>query len=79
MLLRWASELAEVERELKAMLTPDAVARVIDMIPEGWLGDVEQFPTVEAHREAYRRYFAERLAASASWVEEAARARSLLV
>jgi hypothetical protein len=78
-LLRWASELAEVERELKAMLTPDAIARVIDMIPDGWLGDVEQFPTVEAHREAYRRYFAERLGASDSWVEEAARARSLLV
>ena len=78
MLLRWATELAEVDASLRARLTPEKLDAIIAMIPDGWLGDVEQFTSIEAHRQAYRDYFDSRLA-NDGWLEEASHARSLLV
>lgn len=77
-LLRWATELREVDEELAARLTPEAIDAVIDMIPDSWLGDEPRFPTIGAHRAAYREYFARRLEAPREWMEETVRARTLL-
>lgn len=78
-LLRWASELREVDAELTALLTEETIARIIDLIPESWLGDEPGFATIEEHRAAYREYLAMRLTAPREWVEEAVRARTLRV
>jgi hypothetical protein len=79
-LLRWASELRAVDDELAAMLTPAAIERVVELIPESWLGDMpQQFDNVEAHRAGYRDWLLRRLASPREWAEEAIRARTLLV
>ena len=78
-LLRWASEVREVDTELAAMLTPDAIARVIDLIPESWLGDEPRFATVNEHRAGYRDYLMQRLESPRAWMEDAVRARTLRV
>ena len=75
-LLRWATEIREVDAELAARLTPDVIARVIDLIPESWLGDEPLFGTTDDHRAAYRQYLMERLAEPREWMEDAARART---
>lgn len=71
-LLRWATSLLEVDAELAAMLTPEAITRVIGMIPDSWLD--EQF-----RRAGYIDYLLRRLEAPREWVEDAVRERALLV
>jgi hypothetical protein len=78
-LLRFASELGEVDAELSTMVTPEALERVIRWIPESWLGDEPLFSDVEAHRAAYRDWLLARLEPPRPWIEEAARARALLI
>jgi hypothetical protein len=78
-LLPWASEVAEVDQRLAALLTPAVIGEIVAQIPESWLGDAEQFSSVEEHRAAYDTYLRQRLAEPRAWVEEAVRARSLLV
>jgi hypothetical protein len=77
-LLRWAAELARVDEELAAKLTPDAIASIVALIPDTWL-DEPSFASAEEHRAAYRAYLEQRLAAPRVWMEEAVRARTLLL
>jgi HipA-like protein len=77
-LLRWAKEIAEVDEQLAAKLTPDALASVVARIPEEWL-DEPRFSSADEHRAAYRAYLEQRLAAPRVWMEEAVRARTLLL
>ena len=71
-LLRWAAELREVDDELPARLTREAIERVVSMIPEEWLED-------EPGREAYVEYLMRRLEAPRPWLEEAVRAHAARV
>jgi len=80
-LLRWASELREVDAELAAMLTEEAIERVVALIPDAWLGGEPRFATIDAHRRGYVEFLLRRIAvtraqASREWVEEAVRART---
>ncbi|HEX7831484.1 MAG TPA: HipA family kinase [Thermoanaerobaculia bacterium] len=77
-LLRWAKEIAEVDEQLAAKLTPDAIADVVARIPAEWL-DEPRFSNADEHRAAYRTYLEQRLAAPRVWMEEAVRARTLLL
>ena len=65
-------ELREVDAALTAMLTPEALERIVSFIPDSWLDERE-------HRAAYQAWLLRRLEAPREWVEEAIRARSLLV
>jgi hypothetical protein len=78
-LLRWASELREADEELAPRVTGEALDAITAMIPDAWLGDEPRFATIDAHRDAYRDYLLRRLEARRIWVEEAVRARTLLV
>ncbi len=78
-LLRWASEIAEVDAGLAALLTPEAIEGVIDLIPESWLGDEPRFATIAEHRLGYRDYLMQRLASPRKWMEDAVHARTLRV
>jgi hypothetical protein len=64
-LLKLASEIREQDAALTRVLTPDVIDGILAMVPEQWAID----------RDAYRRYFLERLAAPRAFVEEAAGAR----
>jgi hypothetical protein len=76
-LLPWASDVQEIDEELAALLTPEVLERIIDLIPESWLGDEPRFATIEEHRQAYRDHLNQRLEGPRAWVEEAARVRAL--
>jgi len=78
-LLRWATEVAEVDEESAERLTQEEIARVAGLIPESWLSDEPRFPTIEAHRAAYREYFSRRLEPPRTWMEDAVRARTVRV
>jgi hypothetical protein len=71
-LLAQASELRDVDAELSAMLTPEALERIVSMIPDSWLDAPE-------HRTAYQEWLLRRLEEPREWVEEAIRARTLLL
>jgi hypothetical protein len=75
-LLGVASQLHEVDESMAAALSPDVIARIVDLIPEAWLGeDGTAAANGAALREAYRRYLLERLTPPRAFVEEAVRAR----
>ncbi len=78
-LLHWASEIEAVDAELAALITPDALDAILASIPDGWLGDDPAIGDAAQHRIAYRDYLMARLEGPRPWVEEAARARTLLV
>lgn len=69
-LLHFATEIQEADAELTQRLTPEALAKVIDLIPSSWLGD-DAFENESAHREAYLRYLTERLKHPRPFVQEA--------
>jgi hypothetical protein len=78
-LLPWASELREADAELAPLITADAIEAIVAQVPESWLGDVSLFSSVEEHRAAYGDWLLRRVAQPREWVEEAVRARTLLV
>ncbi len=78
-LLRWASAIRAADAELVAMLTPSAIDKVLNMIPDEWLGDEPRFAGAAEHRAAYRDYLLQRLESPRHWVEEAADAQALSV
>jgi hypothetical protein len=76
-LLRWASDIAAVDEELAARLTPAVIEGIVDLIPASWLGDEPLFGSVDEHRAAYRQYLMQRLEPPRQWMEDAVRARAL--
>ena len=73
-LLPHAGSIADADARLAPMVTAPVVDGIVDAIPDGWLRD-GRFDGPAAERDAYRRYLALRLAARATWVAEADRAR----
>lgn len=78
-LLRWATALDEAAAHLRAALTNEVIAGVTADIPGGWLGDDPGFVDGGAHRAAYAAWLRARVEALPVYLEEARRARSLLV
>lgn len=74
-LRRFADHVADVDRAMVAMLTPDTVAGVLAAVPDEWLVEPDAGLTAEAARAAYHRYLLERLEAPRRFVEEIARER----
>ncbi len=78
-LLPAASLLMEADQHLKTQLTATLLQKLINLIPDSWLGNDTNFADPAAHRIAYLDYFLDRLAHSHVFVEEAMRARNQLV
>jgi hypothetical protein len=78
-LLRWASEIRQVDAGLATMLTPEVIGRILDDVPNDWLGDEPMFENIGAHRDAYREYLLHRLKSPRHWMEDAADAQALSV
>ena len=60
-------------------LSDNFLRSVLALVPDVWLEHETSFATVEEQRTAYLDYFRGRRAASASFVQEALRARSQLL
>jgi hypothetical protein len=78
-LLPLATALEDADRECRARLTGEVIARAVDLIPDAWLADSETFAGPASQREAYRNFLAARVQSSSTFMEEAVRARSLRV
>jgi len=78
-LLPMAGALRQVEKKIKAAIGQEVVERVVGMIPDDWLDGDTPFPSSGETRKAYIVYLKKRLEESESFVEEAMRARSVLV
>jgi hypothetical protein len=73
-LLAWATALDQADAQLRARLTPALCEDIVKSIPDEWLG-----AEPEAARERYRTFLTQRAQHSNLFLQEAHRARSLLV
>ena len=78
-LLPFAARLRESDTRLSARLTPEVIAAIVGLIPATWLTGASPFHSHEQWRAAYLQYLVRRLNEPHLFVEEAIRARSLLV
>lgn len=78
-LLRLASRLALVDAPLAAKLTPEKIAEIVALVPDAWLASDTTLGSPSAYREVYREYLLRRLEAPRAFVQEAMRARSLVL
>jgi hypothetical protein len=78
-LLPFASALKDADARMSARVTEDHIRRIIALVPDTWLAERSAFETPELNRQAYIEYLLRRLASPHAFVEEALRARSLLV
>ncbi len=77
-LLAQATEIAKVDAELKAILTPQLISEILALIPDEWL-DERSFETAEAQRKAYAYFLNTRIENSSVFVNEAENARQTLI
>lgn len=78
-LLFAAAELEAVEADWRDLLNIEKIGEVVSLIPDEWLEGASQFQSTAEHREAYLQFLQTRFAASQIFVEEAQRARKILV
>ena len=72
-LLPQASEIEEVDKEFKKILTSEQIKVIVDLIPDDWLQNREL--TEEEEREVYVKFLENRIAVSDLLVKEANHAR----
>ena len=77
-MLRKAAELEEVDLEFKALLTPQFIQYVVDLIPGAWLTD-RSFENEDDQRQIYAKFLNTRLTNSNIFVTEAQHARQTLI
>lgn len=78
-LLPYAGELRESDARLSARLSPGLLTSIVGMIPDAWLSGPSPFKSSDEWRAAYVQYLVRRLGEPHLFLEEAIRARSLLV
>lgn len=78
-LLPVAAELDAVDAARRDSLNAEKITEIVSLIPDEWLADAPQFETISEHRRAYENFLQTRLSASRIFVEEAQRARKMLV
>jgi hypothetical protein len=78
-LLPFAGLLREADANMSARITPEIITDIVAMIPATWLTGASPFSSTEEWRAAYVQYLLRRLEQPRLFVEEAIRARSLLV
>lgn len=76
-LLSWASQLEATDLRFKAMLTPERVIEILNLVPSEWLES--ENGTAEANRQVYINFINTRIAHSTLFVKEVQNARSALI
>jgi hypothetical protein len=74
-LLRDATALEGVDRDMAAALTPEAVTGILALVPDEWLTEGAGEGRPDVVRASYRRYLLDRLEPPRAFVQEATRAR----
>lgn len=78
-LLPFAAHLIEADATCSSRLTPEIVRDIVAAVPDAWLLQDPFFAGGDEYRKAYAEYLLKRLESRRVFVEEAVRARSLLV
>lgn len=78
-LLPFAGALAEAHRRMLERITPEVIRSIVAAIPDSWLAGDTAFAQPSQYRDAYNEYLLRRLQPPHAFVEEAIRARALLV
>ena len=78
-LLKFASALDAADAALSMRITPQLIAEIVELVPDAWLASDAAFSTPALARKAYVQHLSRRLQAPRFFLEEAQRARSLLV
>jgi hypothetical protein len=78
-LLPFASAIAEVHEKMGTRITPEVIRSIVAAIPDSWLAGDTTFAQPGQYRDAYTDYLLRRLQPPHAFVEEAIRARALLV
>ncbi len=78
-LLPFAGQLQEVAMLCSNRLTNGIIRHIVGLIPDSWLQSDATLNSADEYRAAYAHYLQQRLIAPQLFVEEAIRARSLLV
>lgn len=77
-LLPQASELETAGEEFRAILTPELIHSVVELVPDEWLND-DSDQSAEEKREIYTRFLITRIASAEIFLKEAIHARQTLV
>jgi len=75
-LLPVATQIAEVDAALAALLPDAEIERIVDLVPDSWLVDEPTFDSPAQYRQAYIDYLKRRLQVRAVFVQEAVRAHA---
>ena len=75
-LLQFATSLSEVDSDMAARVTPEAISRIVGLIPEEWLLDDPSSGSSSRRRDGYMEYLTKRLEQPRIFLEEAIRAQS---
>ncbi len=78
-LLRWATGIRAAGEALSRRLGREVISGALAEVPDAWLEGEPRFATAAEHRAAYVSLLDRRLASAPIFVEEAERARALLV
>jgi len=78
-LLPWATQIDRAARVARERLTEDVLREIVNQVPDAWLDSIPGDARPADRRAVYADFFRRRLAASASFEEEAIRAHSGLV
>jgi hypothetical protein len=76
-LLPWASELEQVNREYQKILTPQRISSILKMVPDEWLTAAHMSP--DEARNIYERFLLNRLSSAGIFIKEAENARKTLI
>jgi hypothetical protein len=78
-LLKFASALDEADAAMMARVTPTLIQEVVALVPDAWLASDKAFAEPALARDAYIKHLSRRLTTPRAFLEEAKRARSMLV
>ncbi|MEO6547007.1 MAG: HipA family kinase [Ferruginibacter sp.] len=78
-LLPRAGELAQADKECRALLSNELLRSIVELIPEEWLTNESSFETTAMHRDAYYQFLSVRVAHSANFLKEAQHAAKSLI
>lgn len=78
-LLKHASELDEVDKAFRKVLTPQKIDSIVSLIPDDWLSPDSPFGSTAEHRQAYSQFLNSRISVSEIFVKGAQDARKSLI
>jgi hypothetical protein len=78
-LLPQASELAAVDAEYRARLTPEVIAAIVALVPDEWLEAIAPDADAATERAKYVSFLVARVATSETFVQEAQDVRQALI